>query len=470
MPTGSRPFGDIYTIPTSAVDQISAHLYQQQQQKAAEDRQNNKMLDEEFAKNLSGIRDADIPDLTKAYGDYKQAAIGLQKKGQSASTADQFNVLKKKADMYSVMNESKQQKLQEEQAASQVIKNPNNYDDNAHSFLIARRNTPVKQFNQTITDPSGNQKNVDMTDIWGNISYKQGTTDYTAAISKAKGTPAVRGISTSVKSPDGLSTTSTTYKAGNSPMEYLQALQGSVVGSQKTKNLPLEFNYSDEEANKIITDYSALRQTPEFKAAYPNEPEIPAHLMATPTGRAMGLMAMENALLHPPIAVEGKPEIGKGALMDRQYKEWLAKNKITSSEANYRTFLNLGKTEVTPNQIPNPIEGYKAAATTVTPPKSLWSGKQADPYLVIEQNKVSPEHVKQLGNGFDIDGKKQYKIITINGEDVLQSPKSAIRASEMQNKELKTNYNTSQEVRNQNKKAATVKPVTNIKKVTIKGL
>src|SRR4051812_7401356 len=102
------PSGDAFIISTPHIDQLANRVYQEEQQDKLYRRQQDKMLDDEFARNLSGIRDADISDLTKAYGDFKLAHIALQKKRHGATPQDQLDLLRKKAGVYDIINKSKQ--------------------------------------------------------------------------------------------------------------------------------------------------------------------------------------------------------------------------------------------------------------------------------------------------------------------------------------------------------------------------
>ena len=107
MPNG-LPYGDAFIVGTPALDQLSNRIYAEHQQRELQRRQDNKMLDEEFSRNLSGIWDADIPELTQKYGEYKQAWQNLYKKKGGGTPQEQLEVLKKKADMYSLLGKSKE--------------------------------------------------------------------------------------------------------------------------------------------------------------------------------------------------------------------------------------------------------------------------------------------------------------------------------------------------------------------------
>lgn len=338
MANNRFPYGDAFLVQTPYLDRVGAMMINDQKQREANQAKEAQALDKEFGKNASGMRDADIPDLVQKWTEYKNLKKQLYKDGSKLNDIERIELQNKAqralGESYKVANTSKYEKGEEEKYAADVLKNPDKYDDIAHQFLMERRKRPVSQFQAALPN-IGSMKGgtLDFADIPGNIEYKLGTTNFTPIISKAKGTQSLRGEPIDVVSPDGLTTTRTQYKAVNSPTEYIKQLQAGVVGSKKTKHLPLEFNYSDDEANQIINDYAKLRETDAFKKAYPNEPEISSTLMATPTGRAMALMAMENAVLHPPVPIVSRPFNNTKAVMDAKNAEWNRRNKLTYAQS-----------------------------------------------------------------------------------------------------------------------------------------
>lgn len=326
MPNGlnhrvSAPYGDVYFVQTPKLDQTAMMLYKEQQQKDAQNVAAGKQLDDDFAKNVSGMRDADIPELVNKYNTYKTQWKQLNKKGHVITPDEQLGLLRSKADMLSHVAKSKQEKDNEELAAKDVIKNPNNFEEGAHGFLSERRKLPVTKMQVDIPNPKGKSFKMDFSDIYGNILYKGNNTDFTPITKKAEGALQPRGKTIPVTSTDGLTTTTTTFKAPNSTSEYLQTLHDGVKGSRGERDYLMQHQYDDNKAQQIIDNYSKLRQTPEFQNAYPNEPEIPATMMATPLGRSMALAAMEHTINHPPVAIVGKPVQNVGAVMDKRFNQ-----------------------------------------------------------------------------------------------------------------------------------------------------
>lgn len=325
------PYGDIYIVNTPKLDQMGDRLYKEHLADQQRQRQAVKASDDEFSKNLTAIRDADVDDLTKKYGDYKLANIELIKKGDKATPQERLAVLAKKGDVYKHIATSKKEKEQEEFYQKEAAKNPNIYDENALTLLTERRKMPVSagfkfKLPNSATKNAGFTE-VDFGDIPSAIQYKAGTTDFTKDIKTASGTKSLRGEPIIKDIDNGLSREVIQYKAGNSPSEYINALQGSVVGSKKTRHLPLEYNFSDDEANKIMMDYAKLKETPAFKSAYPNEPEIPASFMQSPTGRTMALMAMEAQLLDPPTEIR-KTERNISAIRKADDARWNSREAV----------------------------------------------------------------------------------------------------------------------------------------------
>ena len=75
----SLPYGDIYKVPTTAVDNMAKRLYEEQKQKEADQQKEIAGLEDAFSKNVGKIRYADIPEYTQKYNKWKQSKINLLK-------------------------------------------------------------------------------------------------------------------------------------------------------------------------------------------------------------------------------------------------------------------------------------------------------------------------------------------------------------------------------------------------------
>ncbi len=323
----SLPWGNAFIVGTPAIDRTVAMIQQEEKQRQATYQKSMQDLDKEFSKNVSGMRDADIGDLTKLWGEYKQMNMSLYKNGRKLSNeeriAAQLATQRKLGEAYSLIGKSKAEREPEELTVKGYAKDPNKFEDHTPQVLLARRNTPVREL-----EAKG------LNDIFGLTQLQ--ATDFSKSIVNAMGKENVRNTIQEV-SPDGLTTTISQVKAYNSPREYKTQLQSEAFSNRKSKHLANQFAYDDQKANEIVQRYSELVKTPEFKAAYPNESEFAPEDMDTPLEKTAALMAMEHALLHPPTIIKGKPFNNTGAVMDKKASmanaEWDRRNKITFGQS-----------------------------------------------------------------------------------------------------------------------------------------
>ena len=340
----SLPYGDIYKVPTSAVDNMANRLYAEQKQKEIQHQKEAQLLDSEFSKNVSKLRDADIPEYTKKYQDWKNARINLLKgkfKNNDEFIQAQLDAQRKLADWGSLGAKSIQAKEEEELYAKDYIAKPDKYDENAKNFFILRRNTPVTQFKVKVPNPrTGQVFDLDLEDIPSNTLYRGQNTDFTKTWKNVQGTRQLHGKEVVTPSEGGLTTTKTVFKAFNPPSKQFEILNDSRKGSSWERDFLINHDYSDEEANEIVAGYERLKQTPEFKAAYGDIPDIPQTAFASKLGRAMALSVMKNAQLNPPIAETKKPQQDIEAVMDRKWKEKLAFNKLTFGQSMQKIAAN----------------------------------------------------------------------------------------------------------------------------------
>ena len=347
------PYGDIVIVNTPQLDRLGQQFYQQDLKRKKENEAAAKAYDKELQNDLTKVRPADIPDNVKLYNDYKLARINLLKKGDKATPLDHQAVLQKQADYFRHTNDSIREKQLEQDAQKRVLSKPDDFNENANSYLADRRKIRVEDINTPLPLPtsirSGTKPTViDESDIYSIIKNPDDNNDYSKYVLKARGEILPRGEYTRQKSPDGLTTQVTQYKAGNSPDEYLMHLQ--TLGDKTLNGISKKFNYSDEEAQKIMDDYNALKETPAFKASFPNQREISPELLKTKRGRNLALMAMENALMHPPTPVT-KTERNLKEIMDANERNRVKmenlRNQHSLERMNKRKQLGLGVDEDT---------------------------------------------------------------------------------------------------------------------------
>ena len=255
MPTERLPYGDAFITATPALDRLSQQLYGEHIRKERYKEQQDKMLDDEFARNMSGIRDADIGDLTKAYGDYKLSYQAGMKK-QNITPAEQLEILKKKASVYDVINKSKQGKLWEDLQQKQIMNDKKGiYADDAHQQLISRRNTPISKLDTTKDE---------------NLLYKYSVPDLDKELKTARGAKRAIPITIGVSKTDPLKDDKEVYDAQNTPKQYYGSLLNDVVSKNQSRNFAGLVNnkYSDEELDDLVNKYQAKINDPKFIAIY----------------------------------------------------------------------------------------------------------------------------------------------------------------------------------------------------------
>jgi len=150
MANNRFPYGDAFLVQTPYLDRVGAMMINDQKQREANQAKAAQALDQEFAKNVSGMRDADIPELTQKWGEYKAAKQQLYKDGNKMSDAEriqkQLEATRKLGEIHQGISKSKAEKEEEEFWVKDIQKNPDKYDDIAHDFLMERRRRPISLF------------------------------------------------------------------------------------------------------------------------------------------------------------------------------------------------------------------------------------------------------------------------------------------------------------------------------------
>lgn len=274
-----QSYGNIFSVGTPYIDQLSNRIYADQKQREAYQQQQNKLLDDEFARNLTGIRDADIPELTKAYGDFKQARMQTLNK-PSISPDQQLDVLRKKAGIYEIINKSKQQREWETAQGKQIITDKKRmYADDAHQQLINRINTPLSKIN---------------TDNDANLLYKYYVPKLDKQIKDAKGTEQEVPVKLGQSKTDPLKDDTEIYKAGNAPDKFANKLLEGVMSTNEGRNFSGLYNnkYDDAQLEDLKNRYAAKVNDPKFIKVYGEPKPLPA--TDTELGKAVGIRTMEE--------------------------------------------------------------------------------------------------------------------------------------------------------------------------------
>lgn len=403
------PFGDIYTPNTTATDKLSAQLYAEQKAKEAQDAKDAKELDDEFAKNIAGVKNADIPDLTKAWNDFKMAKIGVLKKGGNATPQDEFNVLQKKADVFRLAIASKEDKawILSQQTAKRNDKQ-GLYSDDADAKLTQYLNTPTSKRDR-IKD--------------GEILYPYSVPDWNKIHLASAGTKkVVYGKTTE----DGIYDVTPQYEVYNSPNQRFDAIVLPTVSVNKVKNTVGLINSqfpTEQDKQNVLDQYNAKIKTPEFIAAYGEVKPLITSANPTELEKAAALQVAKDVVDEPiPTAkviskvnynranavrfgqqlkmenIRYKHGMNKIALMNqgKQYEIDDVPGKLRSS-AQVMPFVADDNGNIREGSILNPVKSGGVSVVDVT----NWPQEEIDDVL----GKQKDSHGRRLVQPFTIKGK-----------------------------------------------------------------
>lgn len=279
MPNQTRqPFGDIFSVQTPYLDQLSNRIYTDQKQKELYKQQQDKALDDEFSRNLTGIRDADIGKLTQAYGDFKQARMATLNK--NVPPEQQLDVLRKKAAIYDVIDKSKTQREHETGLGKQIMTDKKGiFADDAHNTLTKIMQTPVDEIN-----PNDEQK----------LLYPYSVPKLDKQLKDARGTEQEVPIKLGQSKTDPLKDDVEIYKAGNAPDKFANKLLEGVLSTNETRNFSGLYNnkYDEGQLEDLKNRYTAKVNDPKFISVYGEPKPLPA--MDTDLGKAVAIRTMEE--------------------------------------------------------------------------------------------------------------------------------------------------------------------------------
>lgn len=285
------PYGNVFLVDTPALDQLSNRLYQEERQREMLRYQENKNLDEEFSRNLAGIRDADIGLLTQKYGDFKQAYTNSLKKKGGVSPQEQLELLRKKADVYDVINKSKSLKERHLGIGKKILNDPKRlFADDAQQRMIALNRIPIDQYNE---------------DAENDLMYKYSDPNFDKDLVAARGKLEPRELLVGQSKRDPMSDEFEVYgNVGSSPNTFFDNLFKGKVAKNTARGFAglVNNNYDDDQFNDLQTKYYAKINDPKFKAIYGEVKPFPESAMKTELGRAAAIQTMEeyvNASLNP---------------------------------------------------------------------------------------------------------------------------------------------------------------------------
>lgn len=335
----TTPYAGGFLVKTPYLDQLVNRLYAEQQQKNLQQRQDNKMLDEEFSRNLSGIWDADIPELTKKYSDYKQSWKNFYKKKGGGTPQEQLEVLKKKADMYSLLGNSKEHrgwwegKVKTVQADKKGL-----FADDAAQQLVSMRGIPSSQVDRNAVEPK--------------LLYPYSVPEFDKINKEAVGTLIERRGKPVKSVTDPLAEETPVWKTGNTPNQIYEHLLGSIMSKNLGKNYAglVLHSMSDQEKEDITNKYVAKVNDPKFIAAYGEVKPFPQLALETPLGQAVALQTMKNVVDTPIPEPKIEKVYNKEAIMNKQQELTLKRQKemaaihdvYTMKHIGYKAALDLG--------------------------------------------------------------------------------------------------------------------------------
>lgn len=336
IPGGGLPYGDIYTVGTPHIDQLGSRLYEEQKQREVIRQKQAQALDEEFAKNISNIKDSDIPEYTKKYQDWKKSKMELMKMKpgkQEEFIAKQMDTQRKLADVYTLGNLSKRYKDEEEELSKDYNKNPNNYDDNAMGYLSARRQLPSSQLSQY------KSKNKDGKDVVIDLSnpetfrYKGSNTDFGKILADAAGQP--KQVYQEESNLDGgMQTKITPYLYGNSPAQVKDRLLGSFALHQAGRDAEHQWDtIPDKEKADTLEAFKTIPADRWKKMGIDQPQDLLPKNADSKAEKLASLMAMQYALSNEPKQATPIFRDNKAAIKNDQQAFELKKLAIQNANA-----------------------------------------------------------------------------------------------------------------------------------------
>ena len=269
---GRRPYGDIYVTPTTAADALSAKLYAEHQKEQQQQALELKGLDDMFVRNVSQLRDEDVPDFTQSYENYKRKKINLLKGGLAGKDriAAEMDAQRELASAWKILNDSKQTKKALEDYTKKLALKPDDHYEEAPTLIAMTNGVPTKAFgtlmrpdpNREIDPATGQIKMVPFNPLDYNSYVDRGNVaNWQPFIQKAVGQLTERNtLSKDYADEQGLvlGKEITPIKATESPVNYYNSLASAMAGTGRGRHFNNTFknSYGEEEANNLISAYN----------------------------------------------------------------------------------------------------------------------------------------------------------------------------------------------------------------------
>lgn len=298
------PYGDIFLAGTPALDKLSQQVYNEHLANEQNHIKQMQGLDDDFARNLSGVRQGDIPDVVAKWQDYKKAKIGTYK--NNLPDLERINqeqgAMQKLGDVYRAINNSKQTQADLMANAKAYAAKRNLFRRDTPTLLSAANNLPSDAVkNYKIIGADGKPATIDLTNS-EHLLYPVGSSDltkiYDYALTGQSGKKVDKlGYKTDENgaelnvSKDPLQTVKVSLSglSNTAPVIAGRLVEGlGKLGSNSDDFLSENPHLSDQQYQADIDSrYNALINSPNYKMAHKGQQlEFPSYMYNTEIGRA----------------------------------------------------------------------------------------------------------------------------------------------------------------------------------------
>lgn len=295
MPQNFPATGNAYLFNTPKSDRVGDLLLQQQRQRDFEAQRQNQLLDTQFSRNVSGMKDADIPELTQKWGDYKQAKLDLYKNGSKMNNNDriqaELDAQRKLGAAYGVINSSKEDLATIKSHAVAVAKDTKGlYADDARDKLRQWTETPTSQ----------RDKSKD-----GEIFYPYSIPNLDEELKTARGKQEDFTLDLGQSGTDPMKNDKEIYKVGNNARQFYDSFLGSMVSTNKGKNFTGLTNHihSESELEDLQNKYYQKVNDPKYILVHGQPQDFPES-SNTDLGKAVKIKTMEEVVNSPFVGIK----------------------------------------------------------------------------------------------------------------------------------------------------------------------
>lgn len=347
--------GNAFLVETPALDRLHNQLYQEERQRDAERRQEMTSLDKLVSNEVGKMRSADTEEFLGQYEKYKTLKKQLLNPKTSPKNQLEYNKVNQQANIeyakaMQMAQQSSELKDQFKTLASQRAKDPNSFDDNFLDMYSTAMNTPLSKL-------EAHPKYGNLADI-NTYAYKGGNTDFSKQFKAAEGSPRDLNETFVGADPnDKFKNLYKTYKGANNPYDYYNTLIQGVVGSQRTRDFPIQNKYTPDQEAAIESQFNKLISDPNYKKVYGiTNQDFPVSAYNTEVGRTARLKSMEYAINNPPTEKQISRPNTEAITQDRQK---FAKEQQARSAANSlaRLYVYANIKDRTPENIGRNVDG-----------------------------------------------------------------------------------------------------------------